>query len=442
MRGLFYVIGVLFAICVSPPSQAEKHSSKNQLETLEYLDDNDIPFFDYSGFVETRLGVRIQNDPNEKSASIGETRLQLETEAEFDQFTLNLVADFIYDPVMGTHEINLETGEGAIDLRQANVLFSPLSYVDVKVGRQILTWGTGDLVFINDLFAKDWNSFLIGRDDEYLKAPTDAIKSSLFFNILNIDLIYTPNFGADRYIDGKRISFFDRNLNSFRGKEDPLSVDRPNEWFENDELSLRLYRSIGAHEAALYYYNGYWKSPVGQNEVTGNATFPELDVFGASLRGPIAQGIGNIETGYYKSDGGAANNPLIRNSELQLLLGYEQEVATEFTAAIQYYLVRKLDYGKYISSLPNGAAQDDENRQVMTLRLTKLMMQQNLELVLFNFYSPSDKDGYLRSNTSYKISDTLKIEGGLNYFYGDKSHTFYAQFEKNNNVYTAVHYEF
>ncbi len=62
----------------------------------------------------------------------------------------------------------------------------------ITLGRQILTWGTGDLVFINDLFPKDWVSFFIGRDVEYLKAPSDALKVSAFSSWANLDLVYTP----------------------------------------------------------------------------------------------------------------------------------------------------------------------------------------------------------------------------------------------------------
>ena len=51
-------------------------------------------------------------------------------------------------------------------IREANGLVSPLSWMDVKLGRQILTWGTGDYLFINDVFPKDYESFFIGRDDE------------------------------------------------------------------------------------------------------------------------------------------------------------------------------------------------------------------------------------------------------------------------------------
>lgn len=441
MRKLLFIIATLYSICASTLSKAQKPSS--QQAPLEYPDHfENTSSLVLNGFIETRLGNRTNSDPHEKNANMGEVRLQLEAEKEFNRFTLNLVADLVYDPVMDSHNIDLDTGEGSIDLRQANISFSPLDYMDMKVGRQVLTWGTGDLLFINDLFAKDWNSFLIGRDDEYLKAPTDAIKSSMFFKVVNMDLVYTPKFGPDRYIDGKRNSFFDRSSNSFRGRGNPLVSEKPHDWFNNDELSLRLYRSMGIHEIAFYYYNGYWKSPAGQNEITGDATFPELEVFGASLRGPIGQGIGNIETGYYKSDGSAATSTLSRNSEFRFLLGYEQELATELTAAIQYYLERKLDYGEYIKSLPSEALQDEENRHVMTLRLTKLMMQQNLKLVLFNFYSPSDKDGHLRLSTSYKMSDATKIEGGWNHFYGKEPHSFFGQLENNSNAYISIRYEF
>jgi len=392
--------------------------------------------------LETRIGARLHDAPNQKDLGIGEVRLQLETEKDFEAATFHIVADFIADPVLDEYEIDLETGEGAIDLRQANVLFSPHDILDLKIGRQILTWGTGDLLFINDLFAKDWNAFLIGRDEEYLKAPSDAIKSSLFFEAFNLDLVYLPRFDADRFIDGKRNSFFDRSTMTSRGRNAPLQAERPNDVFSDDEIAARLYRTFGIYEAALYYYRGFWKSPAGQNPVDGKALFPRLAVYGASLRGPVFQGIAHIESGYYESADGVATNAAVRNSEWRFLAGYEQEIATELTAALQYYLERKDDYTDYLNSLPGGALRDDENRHVITLRLTQLLFRQDLKLSLFNFYSPSDEDGYLRLITAYKFSDAAKIEAGGNVFYGEDAHTFYGQFEDNSNVYLALRYSF
>lgn len=251
-----------------------------------------------------------------------------------------------------------------------------------------------------------------------------------------------PEFGADRFINGQRVSFFDRGANALQGRSKPLAATLPDSRFDDDELSLRFYRAIGVYEAAFYYYHGYWKSPAGQDVTSGTAIFPELSVVGASLRGPLAAGIASLEVGSYRSASGAADDPLSRNSEYRILVGYERELATELTGGVQYYLERKRDYGAYLRNLPFDSAKDDRSRHVVSLRLTKLLYQQYLKLSVSNFYSPSDRDGYLRLNVLYKLSDNLKVEAGGNHFYGDRLSTFYSQFQNNSNLYAAVRLEF
>lgn len=182
-----------------------------------------IPF-DLNGFLEGRFGRRLQNDSTQKKSSVAETRLQLQAEKNWDLATINITSDFIYDSVEEDHSIDLDTGQGWIDLREANFFVRPTSYADLKVGRQVLTWGTGDLLFINDLFPKDWNSFFVGRDEEYLKAPSDSLKLALFKDIVNLDVVYTPRFDSDRYIDGRRISYLDGASNSVVGRNKQVAV--------------------------------------------------------------------------------------------------------------------------------------------------------------------------------------------------------------------------
>jgi hypothetical protein len=399
--------------------------------------------FDVSGFWEARGGVRTQGDPHEKDESIGETRLQLQIEKLWESVAISVTNDFLYDPVLDRHRISLEEGEGWVDLREASLAFSPASFVDVKVGRQILTWGTGDLVFINDLFPKDFNSFFIGRDEEYLKAPSDAARFSLFSKWANLDVVYTPRFDADRFVDGRRISYFNANLGRLAGRDAIVRVDKPDEWFEDDEIAIRIYRSFRGYELAVYGYDGFWKSPAGQNPLTGLATFPDLSVYGASVRGSIGRGIGNIEFALYNSeDDERGDDPLVRNGELRFLVGYEQELAKNLTMGVQYYLEYMMDHNDYRRTLPPGTPRIDEVRHVLTLRLTKLLINQNLRLSLFTFYSPSDNDAYLRPNINYKIDDHWSAEVGGNIFTGTDDHTFFGQFRKNSNVYGGVRYSF
>jgi len=383
------------------------------------------------GFYEIRSGYRIRKDKYEKDMSVMESRLQLELSSYPEWADLKFKADVFGDMV---------SEEGHFDLREAYIFTRPFDFMDLKFGRQILTWGTGDLVFINDLFPKDWQSFFIGRDTEYLKAPSDAVKMSLFGDRANLDIVYTPKFDPDRFINGERISYWNPTLDRLVGEDAIVHTDRPNQWLRDFEIAARLYKNISNYEFALYGYHGYWKSPGGQN-TSGQAIFPDLNVYGASIRGNVGKGIGNLEFGYYESaDDQSGKNVLINNSELRYLIGYTQEIGRDFTGGIQYYVEHMMDYGRYKDLQPGPRR--DRDRHLITVRLTKLLMSQNLRCSLFTYYSPSDKDAYMRPNVSYKVSDNLAVELGGNIFSGDYPHTFFGQFQNNTNVYTALRYSF
>ncbi|MFW5982359.1 MAG: hypothetical protein ACOCQ9_00325 [Candidatus Brocadiia bacterium] len=398
---------------------------------------------DVSGFWEARYGTRLQSDPHQPDTILGESRLQLDLQRYVGNVRLKLVSDFLYDPIAGRESIDLEQGRGWLDLRQANIAFSPVSFADVRMGRQILTWGTGNLLFLNDMFPKDWNSFFIGRDLEYLKAPSDAVKVSLYGDPVNVDLVYVPAFDGDRFVDGRRLSYWNPQLQRRAGRGAIVRPESRQSWGRDDEWAVRMYRNIHGYELAAYGYHGYWKSPSGYDPVARQATFPRLSTFGASIRGNVLGGIGNLEVAYYDSrEDRGGDDPFVPNSQLRMLAGYEWEMARNLTVGLQYYLELMRDYDNYRDSLPPGARHRDEDRHVVTLDITRLMMNQNLELSLFTFYSPSDNDMYLRPSAEYQIDDHWSVEAGGNILAGEHRHTFFNQFRNNTSVYAAVRYGF
>lgn len=398
---------------------------------------------DLHGFLDARYGQRLLSDPHQDEQSLAETRLQLELSRMGDWATLQIKTDIYYDAVVDQDKLDLEEGTGWLDLREVNLLFSPHPLVDVKLGRQILTWGTGDLLFINDMFPKDWQSFFIGRDVDYLKAPSDAVMASFFPEWATIDLVYTPCFDADRFISGERISHWNPASNSLADEGAVARVERPDAWFNDDEWSLRISRNLAGYELALYGYDGHWKSPVGFDPVADKATFPRLRVFGASLRGTIGKGIASLEGGYYDSrDDSNGRDPLVPNSEWRGLVGYEQEVMRNVTAGFQYYLEAMQQYDRYRDSLMSTATARDELRQVVTARVTWQLLNQNLTLSAFSYWSPSDHDGYLRPMAEYKLTDAWQLTAGGNLFWGEDDHTFFGQFVNNNNLYAGIRYSF
>jgi len=389
------------------------------------------------GFIEAAGGMRLGNDPVQpRDAVLGEGRIQLEYAKEWEKGPKVFVkADFLGDAAT-------EALRG--DLREGYVDYSPVPNVELRLGRQILTWGTGDFLFINDVFPKDYISFFIGRQPQYLKLPSDAAKVSLFLAPLALDLVAIPSFTPDNVLTGERLSFFDGLSNRIRGEDAGLILTKPKHIPANTEIAGRLSSQVGSIELALYGFKGFFKSPLGvQDPVRRELFYPELAVYGGSFRGPALGGIGNLEVGYYDSlEDRAGTDPLMENSSVKYLLGYERQLWGDFTLGGQYYVEQMLQFNRFEASRSAGGAHRDEFRHLLTLRLTQLLWNQTLELSLFVFYSPSDEDYYARPAVSYKVTDQLTAVLGANLFGGRRASTAFGQLDRNDNVYLRFTYGF
>jgi hypothetical protein len=398
--------------------------------------DDDVSALEWYGFIEGAAGHRLQSNPViDDDFSLGELRLQLEGRYEGSFATWRMKLDGVGDAVLD--ELDL-------DLREAMVSFPWGSRTDVRLGRQVLTWGTGDLVFLNDLFPKDWESFLAGRDDDYLKAPSDAARLSWYGERFNIDAVITPLFEPDRYPDGRRLSYFDPMQSDIVGAPPRFSGVEPPRTTENAELAVRVHGMAGAQEWALYGYRGFFPQPTAFDPASGDFTFAPMHAIGGSLRGPLAGGLYNLETAYYDSrDNRDGDNPLLPNSEIRFLAGFEREMVTNFSLGAQYYLEWLQDHSALRRNWPmDPAFLPDQYRHLATVRLTWRMMRDNLIVSVMNFYSPSDDDYFIRPTLQYRHTDRLQFNAGINLFGGSESSTFYGQFEENSSVFARVRYSF
>lgn len=388
-----------------------------------------------TGFGEFRGGARVLEGVNQDPSTLAEGRLHLETELVISKITLKAAGDLTYG-----------SADDPGELREASVSLSPLPFLDIKAGRQILSWGTSTSLFINDLFPKDFFAFLLGRSADQLKAPSDAVKLSIFSDYVNIDAVYVPRFGSDRYLTGDQLSFFNPLMGKVTGQDAIMKASVPDRAFEDDEAHLRLSKNLRGGELAAYGYNGFWKSPAGLDPMTMQFTFPRLRVYGASFRDQLGLGIGHIEGGYYESrDDPKGDNPFVNNSEFRFLLGYERaapKIASDLTLGFEYYVELMTDYTLYKSTLPPGFPARKEYRHVVVLQLVKLLYKQNITLQLYGYVSPSDKDTYVRSSLDFRLDDHFTLTTGANLFTGVDDNTFYGQLESNSNVYMALRYGF
>lgn len=377
-----------------------------------------------------------QNDGlGEHGFLLADQRLQLKLEARSPKGAVSLLAkpEFFYDAV--DEEFGADLREGYLDFARDRW--------DVRLGRQIITWGIGDLVFINDVFPKDYAAFFSGRPLEYLKLGVDAVDVNFQSEALSAEwVVSAPGlFTPDNLPPRSRFFQFDPFPTL------PRETDEPSAQLKNTETALRLYRTVAETELSVYAYHGFWRSGAFKTEDPAAPTsvirfFPKLTEFGASARRSGLGGVWGAEIGYYDSlDDRSGTNSAIENSQFRFLVTYQRQLAQDLTGSLEYYGEWMQDYAAYRRSVPAGFPVRPELRDLVGLRLTKLLRYQTLKLSLFTFYSPLARDFFLNPEVSYNFTDRLWAALGGNIF-GGPGHSFFGQLGRNDNVYLAARYSF
>ena len=385
------------------------------------------------GFVQGNYSLNTAGDnPDGKDFKWSEERAQIKLEATAEPFRLFMKGDAFHDNI-DKHSM-LELREGYADYTSEKW--------DARVGRQVITWGVGDLLFINDIFPKDYEAFFSGRPMEYLKKGVDGAKVGMYPGFASFEFIAVPYFEPNNYPDPARFWMYDP-LSVVTNRE----VQYPYKDLRKTETALRIYRDVAGFDTSLYCYRGYSRQPsmLPDNPIPTKLTlfYPELSVYGVSLQGRALDGVLSLEAGYYDSrqdrDG---TDPMIPNSQTRYLIGYQRQLWEDFTLGLQYYGEYMEDYSAYVQYSPPGFPQEKRLHQLVTIRLMQFLLHQTMRLSFFAFYGLSDGDYLLNPEVKYNLTDAVWIAVGGNVFGGGKTWSQFGQFANDDNVYCQLRYEF
>ncbi|MBI4689798.1 MAG: hypothetical protein HY754_05985 [Nitrospirae bacterium] len=385
------------------------------------------------GFFQGNYSSGTTTNPDGGDFKWAEERFQLKLDASKDPFRLFIKTDSFYDHI--DEKAELELREGYIDYTA--------SKWDIRIGRQIITWGLGDLIFINDVFPKDYEAFFSGRPMEYLKKGVDGAKIGVYPGFVSFELVAIPFFEPNNFPDSKRFRMYDPlSMITNRVEEEPTAK------LENTEVAVRAYRDIAGFDASLYFYRGFFRQPWTTPDNPMNPTkltlfYPKLSVYGISIQGRAFEGVLSLEGGYYDSrqDRGGTDYT-VPNSQTKFLIGYQRQLWEDFTIGLQYYNEYMHDYSEYERNLPAGFPRERNLHQLTSLRLTQFLVHQTFRLSFFSFYSPSDGDYLLNPEIKYNFSDNIWAAAGGNIFGGGEEWSQFGQLDKNDIVYLQARYEF
>lgn len=386
-----------------------------------------FPAPDFRGFLQGHVAGRLENPScqpptTECDIPAAEVRYQQTVEGYLaDQWSYTGKADLVQDVALD---------ETRARVRELYLDYSGPSFT-ARGGRQIITWGVGDLLFINDTFPKDWNAFFLGQPLHYLKKPSDAIRFDWYPTGASFELI-VAHFEEDKQPDPRRFIL--------PMAPDFQHLEEPNDGLEDLEVSLKGSTYLQSWELSGYASKTHFRTPgfrVTEAGVAGH--YPRLNTYGLSVTGPLSSGVVSFEAGYYDSvDDRDGDKPGVANSQTRVLLGYSRQLWDEATVGVQLYSERMHQYESYRANL-QGTNLRDKSREIATIRLTQLMNYQTLTLNLFTFVGLSEQDHYLIPSIRYNATDRLWGEIGMNLFGGDRDGQF-GTFKDNSNLYFTLRY--
>jgi hypothetical protein len=380
-----------------------------------------------TGFVQLRQAQRIESiDCQAVSActtmvqeALGELLFEKRLN---DQWSGSLRVEAGYDNAVS---------DDRLSVREAFVDWAPASTTSVKLGRQVLTWGVSDYLYVNDIFPKNYDSFFTGGGFDRMKVPVDAARVQWHAGSVDVEAVAARS-KADTSPDAARFS-------AMTVPSMAVAVD------EDDRADLALKVSGHAGGWDLAGYAASFRSREQRQFMDGSGLRidrPRLRHLGASATGNAVGGLIWLE-GAIRDAGDERPMTVNRHflgSSAKLIAGYSREIGTDLTASAQLQLEAATSRQHYLDSLAPGLRPLKAISSTLHLRVHGSWMNQTLgggaQVFLGN-----EGDSHFNPFVSWSPADGWTVEGGANLFNG-RSDTRYGALQDDSNVYVLGRYSF
>ena len=387
------------------------------------------------GFLMGIGSLRTNNTPlttgEKNNWLLGETRLRLDATADSDDGNVGIVGkvDFLADGVDSTADIVIREAYGEYRA----------DWFEIRAGRQMLTWGVADRLFINDVFPKDWTAFFSGQPLEYMKIGSDMAKVSVFGDTWDAEIALIPITQYDVTPQTDRFVVY-----SMPGVTGTQERDKT---ISGSEAAIRLHKAFGNVDVALYAFTGFWHQP--DKGLSGsNVIYPRLNSYGFTVQDTLFGGVLSLEGGFYQSvNDTAGTNAFIANSQYRYMVGYEREAMTDVTVGVQAYGEIMGNHSAYFSSASAsftaglGPAPQSEHRKVGTLNIRALWLNQTLTTSVFNMLVAGG-GRMVNPDIHYAVTDEFSINVGGHVFWGGPDSWMLGMMKYDDNVYVNAKWSF
>ena len=406
---------------------------------------------EFHGFFRNHSAFRIA-EPND--AMLLRNRMRLNSELWGDDVYGFASVDFLNDNVAGD-DTKLNLREAYLDIYG--------KFVDFRIGKQQVVWGKADGYFINDIVNPlDLSLFLL-QDFDDIRMATTMLNTKLHYGNHSLELLVIPEF-KPMNIDFSGNWAFNRP-DSFNFAIDvggwqmqnltlPMNYQSdllPRNSLKNMEYGLKLNIFVFGTDISLIYLKAREDQPKMSKTIQFNTyglpsavnltpTHPWFTFYGTNFSKPIGMFVIRGEGGYYPKrffdtmdQNTMADGFLIEKPFLQGMIGVDYQLTGEINVAVQGIQERILNYNESIMS--------DEVTTLGSLMLNASFANETIAPMLLTLYNFSNDSFLSRIMVDWKYSDSFTITIGTDVL-GGESDSVFGQFDKNDNVYLKLKFNF
>jgi hypothetical protein len=340
------------------------------------------------------------------------------------QSALSLRAEAVNDTV---------SSEQRVGLREGTFAWQPTRNVDVKIGRQVITWGVSDYLFVNDIFPKNYDAFFTGASFDRFKEPVDAAHLT-WHSDAEVEVVISRS-KADRIPDPLR--FFATGVAATA-----VPVEAAHE--PRADLAVKVSKQWAGWDLAAYAASLGSREPRIFVDEAGllRSEQPRVRHLGVSATGNAASGVLWMEGAvrHVDDNGERVVDRQFLGSTAKFIVGYSREIAGETTASAQVQLESALARNRYVQSLAPGVRPVPPFNPVLHLRVQGHWHNGTVGAGA-QLFAGAEGDTHFNPFVSWTPVDGWTLDAGANVFAG-RPDTRFGSLRRDSNIYARVRYSF
>ncbi|MDP8206707.1 MAG: hypothetical protein P9L92_08610 [Candidatus Electryonea clarkiae] len=367
--------------------------------------------------------------PNE--VDLSETRFKLEfLSAHGENSAFKAKSYYIYDGL---------NKKGTWDFQEAYIDYYS-SYLDVRVGRQVIAWGKADEINPTDILNPQ-NLSNMTENKSIRKIGLLSTKTELKLYDFILEGIWKPEF------DNMKLPPMDSRWAFFTipGLEELPEPEYPQNRIQDTEWAFKLSRTVSLFDLSVSYFDGWDNmvtpvmtfNPTSQQIEMDRLKFFRTKMIGADFAGSIASfGIWG-EAAYFNTD---ENDPLVKNPYLQYVLGTDYTFGYNITLNVQYF--QEMNETEADKEITSKLGVGMPLQQAASFRVNRdFGYGEAHSIELFGYYDIKESGLLLQPKLILSPEDAFDVETGVIVFAAEEESLF-GRFEENNQVYIKCTYSF